>query len=58
MLERELTNLLRENCLGKRVANKVRRKETMAACWKMLDTFYNRLNDRNPSLQEDMIHRI
>ncbi len=42
MLQRELTHLFPDNCLDKKVADKIRRIETMAACWRMLDSFYNR----------------
>ncbi len=40
--QRELVNLFRENCLEKKVADRLRCKETMAGCWRVLDPFYSR----------------
>jgi hypothetical protein len=40
--QRELVNLFRENCLEKKVADRLRCEETMAGCWRVLDPFYNR----------------
>jgi hypothetical protein len=39
---RELVNLFRENCLDKKVADRLRCEETMAGCWRVLDPFYSR----------------
>ena len=36
-LQRELVNLFRENCLEKKVADRLRSAETMAGCWRVLD---------------------
>jgi hypothetical protein len=41
-LQRELVNLFRENCLEKKVADRLRCEETMAGCWRVLDPFYSR----------------
>ncbi len=38
---RELVNLFRENCLEKKVADRLRSAETMAGCWRVLDPFYS-----------------
>jgi hypothetical protein len=35
----ELVNLFRENCLEKKVADRLRCEETMAGCWRVLDPF-------------------
>ena len=35
-------NLFQENCLEKRVADRLRCEETMAGCWRVLDPFYSR----------------
>jgi hypothetical protein len=35
-------NLFRENCLEKKVADRLRCEETMAGCWRVLDPFYRR----------------
>jgi hypothetical protein len=35
-------NLFRENCLDKKVADRLRCEETMAGCWRVLDPFYSR----------------
>jgi hypothetical protein len=40
--QRELVNLFRENCLEKKVADRLRCEETMAGCWRVLDPFYSR----------------
>jgi hypothetical protein len=40
--QRELVNLFRENCLEKKVADRLRSEETMAGCWRVLDPFYSR----------------
>ncbi len=40
--QRELVNLFRENCLEKKVADRLRCEETMAGCWRVLDHFYSR----------------
>jgi len=37
-----LVNLFRENCLEKKVADRLRCEETMAGCWRVLDPFYSR----------------
>jgi hypothetical protein len=37
--QRELVNLFRENCLEKKVADRLRCEETMAGCWRVLDIF-------------------
>jgi hypothetical protein len=41
--QRELVNLFRENCLEKKVADRLRCEETMAGCWRVLDPFYSRI---------------
>jgi hypothetical protein len=40
--QREIVNLFRENCLEKKVADRLRCEETMAGCWRVLDPFYSR----------------
>ncbi len=35
-------NLFRENCLDKKVSDRLRCEETMAGCWRVLDPFYSR----------------
>jgi hypothetical protein len=40
--QRELVNLFCENCLDKKVADRLRCEETMAGCWRLLDPFYSR----------------
>jgi hypothetical protein len=40
--QRELVNLFRENCLDKKVADRLRCEETMAGCWRVWDPFYSR----------------
>ncbi len=35
-------NLFWENCLEKKVADRLRCEETMAGCWRVLDPFYSR----------------
>ncbi len=35
-------NLFRENCLEKKVADRLRCEETMAGCWRVLDPFFSR----------------
>ena len=40
--QRKLVNLFRENCLEKKVADRLRCEETMAGCWRVLDPFYSR----------------
>jgi hypothetical protein len=40
--QRELVYLFRENCLEKKVADRLRCEETMAGCWRVLDPFYSR----------------
>jgi hypothetical protein len=40
--QRELVNLFLENCLEKKVADRLRCEETMAGCWRVLDPFYSR----------------
>ncbi len=35
-------NLFRENCLDKKVADRLRCEETMAGCWRVLDPFHSR----------------
>jgi hypothetical protein len=40
--QRELVNLFRENCLEKKVADRLRCEEIMAGCWRVLDPFYSR----------------
>ncbi len=40
--QRELVNLFQENCLEKKVADRLLCEETMAGCWRVLDPFYSR----------------
>jgi hypothetical protein len=42
--QRELVNLFRENCLEKKVADRLRCEETMAGCWRVLDPFLQLAN--------------
>jgi hypothetical protein len=35
-------NLFRDNCVDKKVADRLRCEETMAGCWRLLDPFYSR----------------
>ena len=40
--QKELVYLFRENCMEKKTSERIKRMETMAACWRMLDTFFDR----------------
>jgi hypothetical protein len=40
--QRELVHLFRDNCMDKKVADRIRSEETMGECWRLLDSFYNR----------------
>ncbi len=52
--QRELVNLFRENCLEKKVADRLRCKETMAGCWRVLDPFYSRPTQYTQDLMSDI----
>jgi hypothetical protein len=39
--QRELVHLFRDNCMDKKVADRIRSAETMAAYWRMLDLFFD-----------------
>jgi hypothetical protein len=40
--QRKLVNLFRENCLEKKVVDRLRCEQTMTGCWRVLDPFYSR----------------
>jgi hypothetical protein len=41
MPQREMVHLFRDNCMDKKVADKIQSEETMAECWRLLDSFYS-----------------
>ncbi len=45
---------IRDNCMDKKVADKIRSNETMAECWKLLDSFYSRPWQLVPDLLADI----
>jgi hypothetical protein len=41
LAQSKFKHLFRNNSLEKKTADRIRRMETMAACWKILDTFFD-----------------
>jgi hypothetical protein len=57
--QRKLVHPLHDNCMDKEVANRICSKETMAECWRLWDSFYDRLAQlAQDLLAEDTAHRL